>query len=231
MSTTARTKSSAKATSKPQAHQEDTRDRLIAAGIELFAKRGLDGVSVKELADSAGVNVSLVSYHFGGKDSLYRTCLEQFGKERLAVAQRLLQPPQTLEELRVRLKMFIEEMFACHLENRDTAQMVHRECEMDTPQAPDVFRNTFLKVFETMIEFIRSAQSAGIVRAELDVQFVTRVIFSGVIHTMRSDKITQKYYGLSIADPAYREKLIDHILQCSLFGIAAHSPPLERSNS
>src|SRR5256885_1531113 len=101
---------------------EDTREKLVSSATRLFAQRGFDGVSVKELADVAGVNVSLVSYHFGGKENLYRACLEKFGMERLAVAQRVLQPPRSLDELRFRLQMFIEEMFACHLEQRETAQ-------------------------------------------------------------------------------------------------------------
>src|SRR4051812_29993633 len=76
---------------------DDTRARLIRAATELFAKNGFDGTSIKDLASHAGVNVSLVSYHFGGKEGLYRACVEQFGQERLAMASRLLQGAATLE--------------------------------------------------------------------------------------------------------------------------------------
>lgn len=240
--TASRIKSPTKASAKPHA-SEDTHDRLIAAATVLFAQRGYDGVSVKELADAAEANVSLVSYHFGGKENLYRACLERFGKERLAIAERVLQPPQTFEELRIRLKMFFEEMLAAHLDNRDTAQMIHRECEKELPLAPDIFRNTFLKVFETMVAFFRSGQESGIIRKELDPLVVSQLVFGGMIHIIRSEKIAQKYFGLTLANEGYRHQLIDHILQCNLFGIAtedarqAHSgsisrsPHHERSNS
>lgn len=203
------------------ASHEDTRDRLIVSATMLFAQRGFDGVSVKELADSAGVNVSLVSYHFGGKENLYRECLEQFGKGRLAAAQRILQPPQSLEELHLKLKMFMEEMFACHLENAHVSQLVHRECEMELPIAPDAFRKTFLKVFETMVEFFSTAQARGIVRRELDPLLVSHLIFGGFKQAVQSDKLSKKFFGLTIADASYRNKLIDHILQCNIFGISA----------
>ena len=39
----------------------DTRDQLIKAATALFASKGFDGVSVKDLSDKAGVNVSLIS--------------------------------------------------------------------------------------------------------------------------------------------------------------------------
>ena len=43
-----------------------TREALLAAGTELFAERGYDGVPVWEIADRAGVNKAMISYHFGG---------------------------------------------------------------------------------------------------------------------------------------------------------------------
>src|SRR5262245_15633717 len=48
-----------------------TRDALIAAGSELFAERGYDGVPVAAIAAKARVNKAMISYHFGGKRKLY----------------------------------------------------------------------------------------------------------------------------------------------------------------
>jgi TetR/AcrR family transcriptional regulator len=48
-----------------------TREALLAAGTELFAERGYDGVPLSAIADKAGVNKAMVSYHFGGKRKLY----------------------------------------------------------------------------------------------------------------------------------------------------------------
>jgi len=50
--------------------------KIISAAIPLFAMKGLAAVSVKELAEAAGVNVALISYYFGGKDNLYTYVLE-----------------------------------------------------------------------------------------------------------------------------------------------------------
>lgn len=54
----------------------DTRDALIAAGLDQFGRRGFDAVSVRDLARAAGANIAAVSYHFGGKDGLRRACAE-----------------------------------------------------------------------------------------------------------------------------------------------------------
>jgi AcrR family transcriptional regulator len=55
--------------------QEDARARLIEAAMALFAEKGYEGTSVRDLATAAGVNVAAVSYHFGSKDALYHEAL------------------------------------------------------------------------------------------------------------------------------------------------------------
>jgi AcrR family transcriptional regulator len=57
--------------------QQDCRKKLIAAATPLFAQKGLHGVNVRLLAKSAGVNLSMISYHFGGKSGLYAAVVEE----------------------------------------------------------------------------------------------------------------------------------------------------------
>lgn len=57
----------------------DCRDTLIAVATPLFAMKGLNGVSVREVARAAGVNLAMISYYFDGKEGLYAAVLtEQF---------------------------------------------------------------------------------------------------------------------------------------------------------
>lgn len=58
---------------------KDSRENIIASAIPLFAAKGLNGVGVRELAGAADVNLSMISYYFGGKEGLYAAVLtEQF---------------------------------------------------------------------------------------------------------------------------------------------------------
>lgn len=52
-----------------------TRQALLAAGAALFSERGFDAVPIDDVAARAGVNKSLISYHFGGKRGLYTAVL------------------------------------------------------------------------------------------------------------------------------------------------------------
>lgn len=56
---------------KTQQRTLETRAAIKAAGAQLFATRGFRATGVREIAELAGCNPALVSYHFGGKGGLY----------------------------------------------------------------------------------------------------------------------------------------------------------------
>src|SRR6187401_1579465 len=66
-----------------------SREALLAAGTELFAERGFDGVSVQAIARKAGVNPAMISYHFGGKRDLYLAILAATFDEIVADVERI----------------------------------------------------------------------------------------------------------------------------------------------
>jgi AcrR family transcriptional regulator len=69
----------------------DSREKLLAAALHLFATHGVDRVSVRDIANAAGVNSALVGYYFRGKDGLlsqlYRRHCEPMNAERLRLLE------------------------------------------------------------------------------------------------------------------------------------------------
>ena len=53
-----------------------TREAILAAGRERFAEQGYERVRMRDVAMDAGVDVALVTYHFGSKDGLFAAALE-----------------------------------------------------------------------------------------------------------------------------------------------------------
>jgi AcrR family transcriptional regulator len=87
-----------RASARPAAADEEdgTRDRILKTAERLFAERGFNGVSVRELAGAANVNIASIGYHFRSKEGLlaevYRRHCEPMIEERLrglAAAKRL----------------------------------------------------------------------------------------------------------------------------------------------
>lgn len=199
---------------------DKTKELLLDAARMLFAQKGFDGATVKELADLAQVNVGLVSYHFGGKEGLYRACIENFGKTRLEVAKRLLIKPQSAEEFKVRLQMFLTEILESFVEQPEATRIVQRECDVDESIVQDIFARTFLKVYETLVEFVRSGQKLGLVGQELDVHSAVGFLFGGLTSLARNDKVGEKFFGRTIKDPKYRKKVADEVYRLFLTGLS-----------
>jgi len=72
----------------------DTREQILQSAWDLFAEKGFENVSVRDVTSSAGVNLASVSYHFGGKDGLVqeivKRCLDplyKYGSRLLADAK------------------------------------------------------------------------------------------------------------------------------------------------
>lgn len=57
-------------------NSEETMQRLLDAGAELFDKKGYHNVSIKEIGRLAGCNSALISYHYGSKQALYQAIIE-----------------------------------------------------------------------------------------------------------------------------------------------------------
>ena len=56
----------------------DTRERILDAAERLYAAKGLDGVSLREIGEAAGQrNTAAVHYHFGGRDGLVEALFER----------------------------------------------------------------------------------------------------------------------------------------------------------
>lgn len=54
---------------------EQTRARIIDAAGQLFAERGFNGVTVRDIVKQADSHLSAMNYHFKSKDALYREVL------------------------------------------------------------------------------------------------------------------------------------------------------------
>jgi AcrR family transcriptional regulator len=81
----------------------DTKEKLIAAAERLFAGHGYTNVTVRAIAAEAGVNWSLVGYHFRGKEGLlsevYRRHCRTLNAERLRLLGRTRPGKQRLAQV------------------------------------------------------------------------------------------------------------------------------------
>ena len=86
-----------------------TRKRILDAAEQLFAERGLQGVSTREITREAGANLSSINYYFGSKEGLILAVLTRrlapLEQKRLAA---LTQVEESAGKNRPRLEAILE---------------------------------------------------------------------------------------------------------------------------
>jgi AcrR family transcriptional regulator len=88
-------------------HTQSSPDRILDAAEQLFSRRGFYGASLRDIARQASVQMSLVNYHFGPKEDLFRQVVRRRADEHAsAIAVSL----QTLLDEQQRRPITIEDV-------------------------------------------------------------------------------------------------------------------------
>lgn len=197
----------------------DTRELILTEARKLFSEKGFEGTSIRDICDEAHVNVSAIKYHFGAKEGLYRECFKIYGESRLNSASKILTKANSLEELKLRIKLFCEDFIKEGLENMHTTKMICREIETESPLIDDIFQATFLKVYTTLVEMFEDAKTKKLIREDLDSMIVTSAFFHTLTTSLRLNHIGEKYFHKSLRDPVYSELFINNIIAIFFDGI------------
>lgn len=203
-----------------QTDTDDTRSQILGHAKTLFAAKGFNGTSVRDIVHAAGVNVSLVSYHFGGKDGLYRECIKQAGTNRLSIARDILTPAQSAADVRQKLATYVDRSLAAFAADLETQKIIALELDLGRTSFGDLLKEVFLKIHTHVAEFLSSAQAHGWLRKDMDPRHIAAMIQGLMINEIRLEKVKKSYFGASIEDAHHRADCAKHIGALVLDGIA-----------
>ena len=130
----------------------------------MFARHGLNGVNVRALASAAGVNLSMISYHFGGKEGLYTEILkEQFKGFRYIddISKRDLPPLEKFE-------LYIRGTIRRYRENPYLLRYYVSELTNPTPCFKTIVRPAVQRVLNVLGKTIEQGKSRRLLRKTLN---------------------------------------------------------------
>ena len=81
---------------------KDTKERILAAAMEMFSQKGYDGTNIRELTASLGLVKSAMYRHFESKEEIWNALLDEmiaYYAEHFGSPERLPDVPDSLEEL------------------------------------------------------------------------------------------------------------------------------------
>lgn len=124
-------------------NSDDTKDRLLKAAGEEFARVGFQAASVRAICDVAGANVSAVKYHYGSKDELYHAVWAVAAEQMVSAEPmpRLEQYEDPKESLRAFIAWFMRLVLTESLTHPWAGRLLAHETVSPTPGALDIFVN------------------------------------------------------------------------------------------
>lgn len=107
----------ATARSRKRLAAEDRREQIVRAAIELFAQRGFNGTTTREIAQAVGVNEALIFRYFQTKQDLYAAIIEYKMKECRSSLQEMLRDAWGRRDDRAFFTRLAEEMLRMYRED------------------------------------------------------------------------------------------------------------------
>lgn len=209
-------KSSLKPRRASSSDNSSAREILLLAAKHLFARKGLSGTTIRDIALEANMNSSQISYYFDSKEGLYRACIQDIAEDRIRIAEQILIPPTSREEFRVRTRLFIDNLFNHFLEDRDTGLIIIREYDRMHSPAAKVFKTYFTRLFELLIHFFEVAieqKFMSPLSKNPDPLTVTSLFFGLLISELRFDHIKEDLFSRTIKKTEERKIVTDHIIE------------------
>jgi AcrR family transcriptional regulator len=136
---------------KAQPNESETKRRMLEVAAALLAEHGFEVVSVRDVTQSAKVNVAAVNYHFGSRDGLMARVMEEavrhFNEERLArlegLEKRFTGKPAPLEEvLEAWLKPLASAAQRSNWKDPVTAPLIGRVLTLPADKVPSEISQT-----------------------------------------------------------------------------------------
>jgi AcrR family transcriptional regulator len=205
---------------------DETRQRLLDAGRDLFAEDGFHRVTVRDICHVARANVAAVNYHFGDKFGLYMEILRggialMTETNEMARGAGAGKPPE--EQLRAYITIFIERISGKDRQSWLQKVMAH---ELATPtSALDV---VFEQVIEPRLKYVGGIV-AKLLGCDEDDPRVLRCVGSifGQCQIYQWNHIRDRLMKDKPFTPEKINEIADHVCEFSLAGIrrlARHAP-------
>lgn len=197
-----------------------TRDRLIASGCKLFAAKGFDASSLREITHDAKANLGAVTYHFGSKAAFYEAVVGSLAepfRQRIAAAAAEAGPPLT------RLERVVRTLFSHLLAHPELPQIMVQQLASGGP-LPAPARRTLEGNIGTLATLIAQGQADGSIRPGdprlLALSIGAQPMFLNIVRHYLHDAL-----ALDQTNPDVRARLIESVVTFAIRGLASHPEP------
>ena len=196
---------------------KDCRENIIASAVPLFAAKGLNGVSVRDLARAAGVNLSMISYYFGGKEGLYAAVLT----EQFAVLGKLEEIELMEIDTLQKLELYVRATVSRYRKSPFLLRFYTSELTNPTACFETIVKPAIKKIVQMLLETFSDGLTHERFREDLDPADTVLALAGMINFYFLLEPATAELVDHS---PERDEKLIRHIMDIFTRGVLKQEP-------
>ncbi len=179
----------------------------MAVAEQLFATRGFDGTSVRDIAEASDVNVAMISYYFGSKEKLLQAIFLR-RTETLSEKIEALLKNDSLAPFQ-KLEFVIEDYIDRIVEKQKFYKLMLSEHSMGNNEIiSGMIRDMKMKNSELVSKLIKDGQDKKVFKKGIDVILLINTVFGTAIHTFIGLDFYVEYHGIKSLSEAELHTLI-----------------------
>lgn len=139
---------------------EDTRALLLDAAAILFARKGLSGITLAEIAGAVGMSGPAIYNHFASKDALFVAVVEQMYDEEIAAFKSVLDPLQRVSDGLDALFELVPRLYR----DDGTLQMLGLTAQIESARSPELYQpliDASRRRDQVVIDLVERAKAVG----------------------------------------------------------------------
>lgn len=152
--------------------KQDAKKCILEAAAKLFSKCGLDKTSTRDISKDSHSNISLISYHFGGKEGLYREVIREFAEKVRSDVEPIIQEfkdkPMTKELFVNEVKTMVNNIVEMRISHPEISIILSREKIEGMPLSRDTHEEIFYPLIKNFYAMFAAAQAKNIVRLSVN---------------------------------------------------------------
>lgn len=201
---------------------DTTRDRIVEAAGQIFAERGFDATTVRDICQRAEANIAAVNYYFGDKQRLYVEAVVRAHRWRMERAKLPDWPANTSPQKKLAdfIRTFIRRV-RTGPEDTWRTRLVMREMMHPSAACAELVQASIRPQFEILLGILRELLPADTSEQQLHLtafSIVGQCLFYYFADPVIRKLVTAEEYGSFDID-----KLARHIAEFSRSAIGEHS--------
>ncbi|MBB6370646.1 TetR/AcrR family transcriptional regulator [Chryseobacterium shigense] len=180
-------------------------ENILFAAERLFAEKGFEGTSTREISKAANVNISMISYYFGSKEKLYEKLVEYRMAEGQFFSKDILERTDINEWQKIEK---IVDQFSGRVRNHKCFYRIMQREQLYTenPQIVEFLKQTKMGFISMYSQVLESGLKKGIFTKNPPIYLLHATVSGTLFYASNAKEMYKEFLNDTADDEVFEEK-------------------------